>query len=416
MQVRTIALTDIQVPPERFRDADKEAVAKRKASIEVFGLLQPLIVDYDGGAGFTLVDGLHRYMAVVDLGWEDVPVILRRDLDEVRAREIELEANIERLDMAWQDRVKAIALLDQLRRARDPNWTLSQTSQAIGGMDKGNLSRSIMVAKAIEAMPELGKAKNEYQAMKLLQAKVANAQRRVDVAANPEQYSSIEDRIALGNSVEWIKTLPDNIIHAVITDPPFGVDYDDRVSGTIGTATAYQDDKNAYKQILSMAPDIYRVLKPNGWLVWFCGISWYEVVKSTFRSAGFTVDEIPIIWDRSDGRTFTNRPDRYFTRGYDIAIHAFKGDPKMVIPGRSNVLRIPPVGQAERELLVERPVELYRELIERLTIPGEMVADFFVGSGSCPAAAAGLKRQYIGCELDPDRRAAAIKKIAAHTP
>ena len=88
----------------------------------------------------------------------------------------------------------------------------------------------------------------------------------------------------------------------------------------------------------------------------------------------------------------------------------------MVQRGKPNVLRIPPVSQGDRELLVERPVELYQELIRRLTVPGETVADFFVGSGSCLAAAASLDRDYFGVELDPERRAYAIKKIRANTP
>jgi len=165
-----------------------------------------------------------------------------------------------------------------------------------------------------------------------------------------------------------------------------------------------------------MAPDLYRVLHKDGWLVWFFGMTHYELVKKVMRSAGFSVDEIPIVWDRSQGRTFTNVPNKYFTKAYDVALHCFKGDPNIVLKNRPNIIPIPPIEGKERELCVERPVELYEELINRLTIPGQTVADFFVGSGSCPAAAAKLKRNYMGVELNPERRAAAIQKIQAYTP
>ena len=61
-------------------------------------------------------------------------------------------------------------------------------------------------------------------------------------------------------------------------------------------------------------------------------------------------------------------------------------------------------------------MELYQEFIRRLTVEGEVVLDLFVGSGSCPAAAASLKRQYLGVELSAERRAVAVKKIQAWTP
>jgi DNA modification methylase len=122
------------------------------------------------------------------------------------------------------------------------------------------------------------------------------------------------------------------------------------------------------------------------------------------------------MWDRSDGRTFTNTPDHFFCKGYDVALHAIKGNAKLAKQGRSNVFRIPPVAASERDFLVERPIELYEELIKHLTIPGEVVADFFAGSGSCPAAAARLARGYFAIDKDQERRAGAIKKIKANTP
>jgi DNA modification methylase len=165
-----------------------------------------------------------------------------------------------------------------------------------------------------------------------------------------------------------------------------------------------------------MAPEMFRTLKPNGFLVFFYGMSWHNEVHQAFIDAGFAVDYAPVIWDRSDGRTFTTRPDHFFTRGYDVALYARKGDAKIVQQGKPNILRIPPVENSDKEALVERPVELYAELIQRLTIKGERVADFFVGSGSCPAAAASLGRDFFGCELSSERRALALKKIAAYTP
>lgn len=365
---------------------------------------------------FELVAGMHRLSAAQGLGWTEVEAVEQSNLTALQRRGIELEENIRRREMTWQERAKAVVALDELKRREDPNWTLGQTAAIAGETAAPRVSEAAKVVKMMTLFPEIAEAKNISQATKWANKKAKQVLRVQEVASGPVDYSSIEERIILGDSVEVIKSIPNESFHAIITDPPFGVDYGDRVSGTIGELSEYADGKAAYRRILTMAPDMYRVLKPDGWLVWFCGISWYEEIKSAFRSSGFTVDEIPIIWDRSGGRTFTSRPDRWFGRGYDIAIHALKGSPVLTRQSTSNIIRIDPVATSERELLVERPVGLYADLIQRLTIPGEIVADFFVGSGSCPSAAVSTGRQYFGVELSPERRAYAIQKIKAHTP
>lgn len=402
----------ITIPSGRFREANPKRVESIAQSMMKFGQLQPIIIA-GVGDGWELVDGLHRYCAMQANGEVAIEVMIRGEEDEIFLREIELETNIEREDMTWQQRNRAIAELHRMRVARDPTWGQAQTMALTGVAGQSTVSNALKLDRMMELFPEIKKAENVRQALSWAATKAKSVLRVEEVKASPADYSNIESKIWLGDSVERIREIPDDSFHAVITDPPFGIDYDSRTEGTIGSTSAYEDSEKSYLRLLSMAPDIYRVIKKDGWLIWFLGITWYERAKTAFRQAGFTVDEIPIIWDRSEGRTFTSRPDRYFGRSYDIALHCLKGNPKIVQPAK-NIIRIAPV--ADTETLVERPVELYAELIKRLTIPNEIVADFFVGSGSCAAAASSLRRDYFGIELSPERRAYAIKKIKAHTP
>jgi DNA modification methylase len=94
----------------------------------------------------------------------------------------------------------------------------------------------------------------------------------------------------------------------------------------------------------------------------------------------------------------------------------FKGEPQIIKRNQPNVIHATPVSTSEREAVVERPTELYRPFIERLTVPGERVADFFVGAGGVPAAAASMGRDFFGIERNPARRAIAINKVLAHMP
>lgn len=418
MPTRSIAIDKIKIDRSRFRiglgegEESGQRFLELKDSLSRNGMLNAIVVDEN----LDLIAGFRRLTAARELGWDTVECTVRDDLNEYEKRVIELEENLHRLDMTWQEREIAINELDKLKSASDPNWGQRQTAQMLG-LDQSDISKAKSLSRGMELFPEIKKAKTRAQALGWLSQKAKNVNRRFDVGRDAlHQYNKIQDRIVLGDSIELIKTLPDGIAHATITDPPFGINYDERSGNTIGSMSGYRDDVEGYRRILSIAPDIYRVTRHNGFLVWFLGISWYEEAKKAFTKAGFTVDEIPIVWDRSDGHVFTSRPDRWFGRGYDLALHAVKGDGQLVQRGKSNVIRIPPVDSSDRDLLVERPVELYAELIRRLTLPGELVVDYFVGSGSCPAAASSLGRDYIGFELDQDRRAKAITKIHSYTP
>lgn len=412
MNLLELPLSEVKVTRRREREelGDIEELA---ISIAKFGLLEPIIVDDNN----ELIAGFRRLTAHQQNGAVTILAIRQNDIDEITAKELELEENFRRKDMTWQERVRGLEELDRLRRMKDPNWNQVKTAIVAGGnTTQRDVSQAISMAKMMELFPEIKKAKSLNQAQNWAKAKAASVQRVIEVKENPQSYADIESKLILGDSVEVIKTVPDESFHAIITDPPFGIGYEDRTAGNTDSVTAYEDDEEKYRRILSMAPDLYRVLKPNGWCVWFLGMTWYQEAKETFRAAGFVVDEIPIIWDRSAGRCFTTRPDRWFPKGYDIALHMIKGEPKMAKPLRSNILAIPPVPTEEREQSVERPVELYKALITALTIPGEKVADFFAGSGSCPAACEETKRDWFAVEKSPERRARAIQKIKAYTP
>lgn len=397
---------------QRLRDIDKKTIEEMKASMKEWGQIHPVVIEDDG----ELVDGLHRLTAAKELGWLTIGATTREKMDDFTARSLELEANIKRKEMTWQERAYSVAELDKLHTIRDPNWSQDATAALAGVKHQARVAESILLTKMMDLFPEIKEAKSRNQALSWAKQKASSIVRVKEVKDAPQSYAEVEERIILGDSTEVIKIVPDCSFHFVLTDPPFGINYDDRKKGTESSLSTYQDDEAAYRRLLGIAPELYRVIKDNGWLVWFLGPTWYERVKVAFREAGFTVDEIPVIWDRSDGRCFTTRPDRYFGRAYDMALHCLKGEPQVIQRGKPNIIRVPPVSVDERTLTVERPVELYEELIRRLTVEGEIVADFFTGSGSVLAAAAKTKRQYWGVELDPERRAVAIKKVKAYTP
>jgi ParB family chromosome partitioning protein len=409
--VTKVRVSDIVVP-ERFRK-DLGDIAGLAESLKRFGQLQPIILDDD----MTLVAGARRLAAAKQLGWSEIWATLRSEMTELQRREIELEENVRRLNMTWYEEACAIAEIDRIRRQSDPNWSQNLTAEVVGKW-QADVSNAIAIVKMAELFPEIKDAKSLNQAKSWAQLRAASVVRLKEARDNRSDLQEIEEKVLLGDSVEVIKTLPDGVFGAIVTDSPFGIEYDKGMAGLAQAPTAYEDSKESYRRILSMASDVNRVLKNDRFCVWFLGPTWWWDAKLAFTEAGFTVDEIPVIWYRQGGSAFTTRPDRYLARHYDMALWCLKGNPEMTPFGRghSNVFTTPPVNPKEKELLVERPVELYQEIIRCITVPGETVADFFVGSGSVLAAAVSLGRDYFGIEISPERRAVALNKIKAYAP
>lgn len=414
-----IPIVEIKIDHDRYRkglggkteNEGKQKFEELCDSMKQYHQLQPVVLDSNN----ELVAGFRRVSAAQYLGWTTIFAVYRDNIDEITRRELELEENLKRLDMTWDETENARADLHKLKVARDPSWGQAQTAQVLGKA-QSKVSEALLLQEMMKLFPEVKAAKTRKQALSIAKQKARVTLRKQEIVDNPAVYASIRERVICADSVDYIKTIPDESINHIITDPPFGIDYDQRKLGTELSGTSYKDDEEKYRRILTMAPDLYRVLKPNAFLVWFLGPTWYQEVKLLFRSVGFVVDEIPIIWDRSDGKCYTNRPDKYMGRGYDMALHCHKGDPQMINRSAKNVRRHPPVPNSEKEYIVERPIELYAGLIKDMTLPGELVADFFGGSGACSAACAELGRPYLVVEEKPEQIAEIITKIYNHTP
>ncbi len=67
----------------------------------------------------------------------------------------------------------------------------------------------------------------------------------------------------------------------------------------------------------------------------------------------------------------------------------------------------------DRHHQTEKPVALMRQLVALFSIPGDLVLDPFMGSGTPGVAAIELGRRFVGIELNPGYFDVACKRIAA---
>jgi ParB/RepB/Spo0J family partition protein len=104
-------------------------------SIRQIGLINPIVVKLDETGRHVLVAGERRLRACIALKWVEIPVQFADQLSPVQASIIELEENIKRKELPWQDFINAIGRLHKLHMDNEEKWSQAATAQALSLTD-----------------------------------------------------------------------------------------------------------------------------------------------------------------------------------------------------------------------------------------------------------------------------------------
>lgn len=88
------------------------------------------------------------------------------------------------------------------------------------------------------------------------------------------------NQVLQGDCTRVLRTLPNEVVDLVVTDPPYGVRYQDGFGRTIA------NDDNL-SRVLGAFTELYRVLKPNSVCISFYGWSQVDAFFRAWRHAGF---------------------------------------------------------------------------------------------------------------------------------
>src|SRR4030043_377944 len=155
---------------ERVRKLfDSDKLQQLSDSIKQFGQIQPIIIDQSN----QLIAGERRLRACQLAGMEVVEVERREIKDDWERKAIELEENICREDLTWQEEVRAKAELHSLyqekfgetvsegghggkrvERGKDGGWGIDDTAELTGD-SHGGLSQDLQLARALKENPAL---------------------------------------------------------------------------------------------------------------------------------------------------------------------------------------------------------------------------------------------------------------------
>lgn len=419
-----IQVPEVFIPPDRQRKkVDEGKISELAVSIQAHGLLNAIVVkpvdrvrfpDAPQQLKYQLVAGYRRLLAHALLKRKEIEAKLLEQVDELEAEEIELDENIMREQLSWQDEVKAKARLVELRKVKYGD-SIRDVADHVGE-SRGELWEDTRLAKAMEVMPELAHSKNKSQA----QNKLRLIARRLDLtekaekimAESKEMAESFETKVFQG---PWQSITPkwtSGIAGCVITDPPYGIDLDEGETkkGSPHPEVYADNHYDVMDDIELMMKEAFRLLKDDAHAYFFFDIKNHAKVLAKLQSAGFTVDPIPLIWVKP-GPGQTNHPDSRWGSGYEACFFCRKGARALLKQGQSNVLTHDPVPGNKKIHPVEKPTSLLRQLIESSTAPQEIVIDFYGGSGSTAEAAIQTGRNFLICEKDPAYYAGIVERL-----
>tara|TARA_R110000787_G_scaffold5045_1_gene18823 strand:- start:46 stop:765 length:720 start_codon:yes stop_codon:yes gene_type:complete len=210
-----------------------------------------------------------------------------------------------------------------------------------------------------------------------------------------------------GDCLEVMKTIEDNSIDAIITDPPYGT-------------TACKWD--SVIDFSLMWEQLNRIIKPNGAIVLFGA----EPFSSALRMSNINNYKYDWTWQKSKPTGHLNAKKQPLRQTEVISVFYEKQctyNPQGTKPTNKVVSRtnrgnygecskttVQTVTNYPRNIIAfnsidgvhqtQKPVDLMEYLIKTYTKENETVLDFTMGSGSTGVAAKNLNRNFIGIEQD----------------
>jgi site-specific DNA-methyltransferase (adenine-specific) len=201
--------------------------------------------------------------------------------------------------------------------------------------------------------------------------------------------------------LEAMRAMPDNAFDLAIVDVPYGIgiSFNDNAGGQTASRKWGNPTKKAYKT--------------GDWDADAPSCEYFAELMRVSRNqiiwgANHFIDRMPygspawIVWDKQTNGTLAD---------CELAWTSFKTAIRMASFLWNGFARCE---QVERIHIAQKPVALYKWLLQNYAKPGDTILDTHLGSGSSRIAAYDLGFDFVGYELDRDYWTAQEQRFADH--
>jgi DNA modification methylase len=358
------------------RTHSDDQIAQITASIAEFGFNAPCLIDERG----ILIAGHGRLLAAKRLGLRDVPAIRLAHLTDAQARAYRIADNQIALNAGWDE----TTLAAELARLKEDGLDLD-----LLGFGEDELDRLL-------SGPDLDNAGSESD-----EDNVPDPPK--DAVTRPGDLWLLgSHRLLCGDATsasDVARLLDGAKPHLMVTDPPYGVEYDPSwrndagVSATTRTGKVQNDDRADWR-------DAWRLFPGNVAYVWHAGIHARTVTES-LEAADFAIRS-QIIWSKP--HFVLGRGDYHWQ--HEPCLYAVRRQATGHWQGardQSTVWAISTGGDEDGATVhgTQKPVECMRRPILNNSAKGELVYEPFAGSGTTIIAAEITDRACLAIEIDP---------------
>ena len=214
--------------------------------------------------------------------------------------------------------------------------------------------------------------------------------------------------LSMQDAVGWLRSLPDESIDLLITDPAYESLEKHRA---IGTTTRLKHSKSSSNDWFTIFPnarfgelfrEVYRVLRDDTHFYLLCDAETMFVAKPEAEQAGFKFWK-PLVWDKC-----TIGMGYHYRARYEFVLFFEKGKRRLNDLSVADIIAVPRIRGG---FPAEKPSELSEVLIRQSSNAGDLVVDPFMGSGSVGVAAARLGRRFLGNDLNPEAVHVATQRL-----
>lgn len=380
-------------------------------SIFRLGLIHPIVIDENN----VLIAGERRLTACKQLGWTHIPTQLESSLDQNKHIAIELEENIKRVDITWQERALAMHKFLELRRSEEgPGFSQAKAAEELG-LATSIVSRNILVAKALtEGDERVVNADKFSTAFNIVERNNVRKQ----ASAEALVVNKVKEKLSLPDEPlpepevkvpplknedfhEWAAAYsgqPFNFIHC---DFPYGVGMHKSDQGAGQEFGEYADSPDVYWALLeTLRMSMSNVVADSAHLMFWFSMDYYQRTFDLLTEMGWRVNPFPLVWVKSDNTGIIPDANRGPRRIYETAFFASRGD-RPIVGAKANAFSHP--GRDKSIHMNEKPVPMLKHFMGMFVDEYSFVLDPTAGSANALKAAEALGAgRVLGLEKDPE--------------
>lgn len=405
-EFKAVELFSIIINRDARQRRELKGIDELAESIRNRGLIHPPVITRD----YRLVSGECRVEACKILGWTHIPIQWVDEVDLHELRAIELEENIKRVNLEWEDECLAVREYHENRRTIEPEWSQDDTQKALGFGDRSIVTDRLTVADAIVAGKiDPAKMTGISVALNILTRAADHAraeQEELSRTSIAQMFGAtapphIDESILITDFVHWIKTYDGPRFNFIHCDFPFGIGAG-KVQQGIATQVRgiYDDTPEIYRTLCGVLFDgLDRICSDSAHIVfWFSMANYTDTLR--LLKTRFEVNPFPLVWFKSDNAGVLPDPQRGPRRIYETAFFGHRGD-RQIVRAVSNAYAAPTVRDGGH--LSEKPEPMLRYFFGMIVDQFTSIFDPTCGSGSALRAAESLgAKRVLGLEMNEE--------------